>query len=64
MVFIGLTTLIIKDVNSNIKEINTEPEDCSENFYATLTQIVFKCSLAFLAGGLIGDIRYLKTGFI
>ena len=64
IVFAGLTSLIIKDAYSDLDDDQGKLNECTENLLFNISQIIFKCSLAFLTGGIISDVRYLKTGFV
>ena len=64
IIFGGLTSLVIKDSMSNLEDNEAKSEECKENLLFSITQIIFKCGLAFLTGGIISDVRYLKTGFV
>jgi hypothetical protein len=52
---------------NNSKEITylAEENKCNKSDYSTGILIaIFKCSLAFLAGGLISDMKFIKFGVI
>ena len=47
----------------NPKEvIVTEINECEKNYSYYIFTAIFKCSLAFLAGGLISDMKFIKFG--
>lgn len=57
------------DIKGNTGYINTgiqtEEEICKESGFGNLyliLQLLFKCSLAFLAGGLLTDAKFIKIG--
>ena len=64
IVFGGLTSLIIKDSSGNLDDEDGKTQECKENILFTISQIIFKCGLAFLTGGIISDVRYLKIGLV
>jgi hypothetical protein len=48
-------------------EVNNSEEvdgNCKEVQYSRIFEVCMKCSLAFLAGGIISDLRFIKMGFL
>jgi hypothetical protein len=73
LLFIGQIYLgfIKENQEINIKEkhllspIQNEVNDeCQNSLLKNLGNLVFKCSLAFLAGGLISEMKFIKIGIL
>ena len=50
-----------------LSEVNSSEEvdgNCKEVQYSRIFQVCMKCSFAFLAGGIISDLRFIKMGFL
>lgn len=57
----------VKDYYSDPQTIENDSVEiiCSDSFsYTSIFIAIFKCSLAFLAGGLISDFKFIKFGVI